>query len=382
MLYQVKKVSGIFFIALMLLPVMASAKGATKIDMFVGEVKSLGSKPVNRVAVGAGKVIRAEVVSGGELLLIAEGKGSSYLKLWYKDGSRANYNIRVLEQDPDQRVIMQDMIRIKVQMVEVRKSRQSELGIRWADNANGPTFAALGDFKSSDYFGVGAPSIGRRPGFTGLPAKVDPFSTYFGISTAITSQINFMKETGDAITIAEPVLTSINGGSAKFISGGEIPYSTVGANGQSNVEFKEYGIKLDIFPRASDEGDIYTQILAEISQPDTRFTANGAPALLTRRTESQMNVHDGQTIVISGLLSLESASGNASVPGLGEIPVLGNLFKSKNTNHDLRELVIFVTPEVVKAENIAGNSRQKGMQARSREALKKAGDKLQYSVME
>lgn len=364
---------------LCLLPVQAAEK-VIKMDMFVGQVKSLGSKEVKRVAIGAGKVIRAEVVSGDELLVIAEGQGSSYLKLWYKDGSSADYNFRVSEKDPDHRVIMQDMIRIKVRMIEFRKSRQTDLGINWSDSAAGPTFATLGDFKSNDFFRPANDSILNVN--SNIPLKVDPFSTYFGISTGITSRINFMKTTGDATTIAEPVLSSVNGGSAKFISGGEIPYSTVSANGQVNVEFKEYGIKLDIYPRANDAGDIYTQILAEISQPDSSFVANGAPALLTRRTESQMNVRDGQTIVISGLLSLESDAANDAVPGLSRLPVLGTMFKSKKGRHDLRELVIFVTPTLVRAEDIGGDARQKALLKKSRQTLRAASEQLQYSVME
>ncbi len=72
--------------------VPSQAEDVVNIDMFVGEVRSLGSQPVSRIAVGAGKVLRANVVSGGELLVIAEGKGSSYLKLWYEDGTHADYN--------------------------------------------------------------------------------------------------------------------------------------------------------------------------------------------------------------------------------------------------------------------------------------------------
>lgn len=350
------------------------------LDMFVGEVKSLGDKEIKRIAVGAGKVLSAKVVKGGELLLIAEDKGSSSLKLWYKDGAKANYNIRVLAQDPEQRVVLKDMIRIKVRMIEFRKKRQSELGIDWASQASGPTFALLGDFKSNSHFRPPGSNLAGQG--NNLPLKVGPFATYFGISTGITSRINFLKDTGDAVTIAEPVLSSVNGGRATFLSGGEIPYSTVGANGQVNVEFKQYGVKLDIFPRANKQGDIYTQVVSELSQPDGALIVGGIPALLTRRTDTQMNVRDGQTIVISGLLSAQSNKSNSAVPGLGRIPLLGRLFKSKGGEYDLRELVIFVTPEIVTAENIAGTAQEQKLLSNSHDQQRQMSEKLQYSMME
>lgn len=360
----------------------ALAVDVVNIDMFVGEVRSVSRKPVDRVAVGAGSVVRAKIVDSSELLLIAESKGSSYLKLWYKDGRRATYNIRVSEQDPEQRVALEDMIRIKVQMIEFRKSAASELGINWNKAASGPTYALAGDAVSSTLFRPpGDPVLGA--GANPLPFEVEPFSTYFGISTGITSQINFMKARGDAITIAEPTLTCVNGGNAKFLSGGEIPFSTVNANGQSNVQFKQYGIKLDIFPRASQDGNIYTEIVSELSQPDLSIIGtDGVPALLSRRTESQMNVRDGQTIVISGLLNVESARNKASIPGLGDIPLLGALFSNYDYQNDLTELVLFVTPEIVTPEEIGRTARQVKMYNDSRKTVRKVARKLKYSIME
>ncbi len=370
------------FSLLMLCFTLASAANSSSqvidVDMFVGEVRSLGNKPVNRVAVGAGSVLRAEVVSGGELLVIAEGAGSSYLNLWYKDGSKTTYNVRVTENDPQPRVHMQDMIRIKVQLMEVRKSASRELGIDWANTANGPTYGVLGDFVGNTLF-RGVPGV---PGGGNFPLEVKPFSTYFGISSGVTSTLNFLAERGDAMTVAEPTLTCVNGGSAKFLAGGEIPYSTVSANGQVSIEYKEYGIKLDINPRASKQGNIYTRLKTEVSEPDEEIEVLGAPALRSRKTESQLNVRDGETIVIAGLLSSETSNNKDSVPGLGAIPVLGNLFSSQSIDGNIRELVVFVTPEVVTAETQAGDAGQMALHEESRRRLKKLGKKLKYSIME
>ena len=316
----------------------------SNMDMFVGELQVVGKVEVTRVAIGNGGIIRAELLDTGELLLIAQGEGSSSLRLWHSDGTQSGYNIRVSANDPETRVRMERMVRLRVRMVEFRKSAISELGIKWSDSANGPAFGAAGDLVGNNLF---------RPefdGFTGLPNQVDPFSTFFGIATNITSSINFLANNGDAVTLAEPVLSAINGGTASFLAGGEVPFPAQGADGQIFVEFKEYGIRLEVAPRIDSGGNVRTFVQTEISEIDESITVDGAPGLLTRRAETEVNVRSGETIVISGLLSADNSVNEERVPGLGRLPILGHLFKSKGKNNGASELVIFVTPEVIEPE--------------------------------
>ena len=310
-------------------------------DMFVGELKVVGKVEVTRVAIGNGAIVRAELLQTGELLIIAQAEGSSSLRLWHQNGTQSGYNIRVSAEDPETRVRMERMVRLRVRMVEFRKSAMDELGINWSDDANGPSFAAAGDGIGNNLF---------RPefdGFSGLPNQVDPFSTYFGIATDITSRINFLAQNGDAVTLAEPVLSAINGGSASFLAGGEVPFPSQGADGQSTVEFKEYGVRLQIAPRIDSGGNVRTFVQTEISEIDQAVTINGAPGLLTRRAETEVNVRSGETIVISGLLRADKSEALDRVPGLGRLPILGHFFRSQKTSNAVSELVIFVTPEVV-----------------------------------
>jgi len=323
-------------------PAIAAKREETiAVDMFVGEVRVLGHFDAERVAVGNGKLLRIESRGKGELIAIAEGKGSSSVRLWLSNGEQLNYNFRITESDPSTRVRMERVVRMSVKMVEVRKNALNELGINWASQLNGPALTTAGDFVSSSLF-RSADNLGAN-----LPLNVAPFSTHFGIATSIASQINLLASTGDATTLAEPTLSCINGGVASFLAGGELPYPVTGSNGQTSVEFKEYGIKLNIRPFADEEGNIYAKILTEISQIDSAVTVLGAPGILTRRTETEMNVAAGQTIVLSGLLSAESSEDINKVPGLGDIPYIGTLFRSKKYRNQKTELVIFVTPEVV-----------------------------------
>lgn len=313
----------------------------SNLDMFVGELQVLGKVDVTRVAIGNGDIIRAEVLKTGELLIIGQTEGSTSLRLWNKNDTQTAYNIRVGANDPETRVRMERMVRMRVRMVEFRKRALGQLGIDWSDSTAGPSFSTAGDVISNNLFRPAA------EGFDGLPNRVAPFSTYFGIASNITSRINFLTQNGDAVTLAEPVLSAVNGGQASFLAGGEVPYPTIGTNGQTTVEFKEYGVRLQVAPRIDAGGNIRTLVETEISQLDAAVSVNGAPGLLTRRAQTEVNVRSGQTIVISGLLSSESSEDVQSVPGLGRLPIIGRFFRSTNKSNDVRELVIFVTPEVI-----------------------------------
>ena len=193
-------------------------------DLFVGEVRVFGRVDVSRVAIGNGAIVRAEVLDSGELLVIAQSPGSTSLRLWNKDGTQADFNIRVSESDPETRVRMERMVRMRVRLVEFKRSALGRLGIRWSDSASGPTLGIAGDAIGNDLFRPGGDGA-----IEGLPNTVRPFSTYFGVASEITSRINLLASNGDAITLAEPVLSTTNGGSASFLAGGEVPYPSTGA---------------------------------------------------------------------------------------------------------------------------------------------------------
>ncbi len=361
---------------LALLVVASGVCHAENVDMFVGEVKVLGTVAVDRVAVGSGQVVRAEILGSGELLVIAQSPGSSSLRLWNKDGSQNDFNIRVTEKDPEKRVRMESMINMHVKLVEFRKVALGELGIDWDKSINGPAFSTVGDFVSSKLF--------RSPDNSGinanLPLSVNPFSTHFGIATSITSTINYLATTGDAMLLAEPTLSCINGGNAEFLAGGEVPYPVTSALGQTNVDFKEYGIKLNISPLADPSGNVYTKIMTEVSQIDQTVQVLGVPGLLTRRTDTEMNVRAGDTIVIAGLLDAQTVKDEDKVAGLGDIPIIGALFTNKTTRSQLNELVIFVTPEIHDPKQPIINKANQRLIDETDRNMKKIRKKLEYDI--
>lgn len=241
----------------------------------------------------------------------------------------------------------QKMIYLDVRIVEISTSSTKEIGIKWnTASVDGPKFGVLGDFKRSDIFtGSNHPLVEQIAPL----AKISPFQTYFGLASFIDSKINLLQENGTAKIIARPLLSCKNGGNATFLSGGQIPYQSSGATGTPSIEFKDYGIKLDINPTISNDG-IVAKILAEVSTIDQSVQVSGVPGFLTRRTETEFVVGQGQTLVLSGLVGAEKNGGESAVPGLGKIPLLGNLFKSKSNRIKQNELVFFVTPYVYENE--------------------------------
>ncbi|MFT6308777.1 MAG: pilus assembly protein CpaC [Halioglobus sp.] len=339
-----------------LLPVLPVPVGTTNVDMFAGQVKVLGQVDVTRVAIGNGDIIRAEVLKSGELLVIAQSPGSTSLRLWHTDKKQSDFNIRVSEHDPETRVHMETMVRMRVRMIEFRKSALGKLGIDWSDGTAGPGFAIAGDAIGNNYFRPAAEGLAGT-----LPNTVRPFQSYFGIASNITSRINFLASTGDAMTLAEPVLSTTSGGSASFLAGGEIPYPSINENGQSTVQFKEYGIKLNVSPVIDPFGNVRTSVETEISQLDPAVSVQGAPGLLTRKAQTQVNVRSGETIVISGLLSSDSSKDIDKLPGIGNLPIIGHFFRARNARNSVSELVIFVTPEIVLPQGPLLNQRQQAL---------------------
>jgi len=155
--------------------------------------------------------------------------------------------------------------------------------------------------------------------------------------------------------LAEPTLTTLSGLPARFLSGGEFPFPVVegGTSGAAaiTIQFRPYGVKVDFTPTVNQDGTIRLKLSPEVSTLDysNAVTISGftIPAISTRRAETEVEIKDGQSFVVSGLLDHRTTDMMSKVPGISSIPLLGQIFKSKNLNHSVTELVIVVTATVV-----------------------------------
>ena len=254
--------------------------------------------------------------------------------------------------EPDQiinalSVSLGQQVVLEVRFLEVRRNLGREIGVSALASGDGYVIgsgvtsppAAAGGVPVIDPFDVRPNVLGATP-FAALLA-----STLIN-STTVDVAIRALEKKGLTRTLAEPNLVSLSGETASFLAGGEYPYQVQDENGVTTTEFKEYGVRLTFQPTIMREGYVKLRVQPEASSID--FSLGGdTPALQTRRAEATVELRDGQSFVVAGLLQSSNARAIDQVPFLGSIPVIGALFRSAGFNTNQTELVIVVTPRIV-----------------------------------
>jgi pilus assembly protein CpaC len=182
-----------------------------------------------------------------------------------------------------------------------------------------------------------------------LPLRLPSAAAFLGIATTLDSRIRLLEQQGEATIVAEPTLSCRSGGAARFVAGGEIPFPVVSNVGSTDVEYKEYGVILDVRPVADASGAVFARVETELSQVDNSQRVLGVPGFLKRRSATDINLRDGETLVIAGLTSQQRSVEDQGVPGLSKFPVGGRLFSTRGRRSESSELVIFLTPRIVRA---------------------------------
>lgn len=270
-----------------------------------------------------------------------------------------------------QEAVAGKMIYMQVRIIEMKKSAKEKLGINWSKALAGPSFEFGSEHSrnGATILNDGSTSnVLKKAGVSDLTTSAG----YFGIATGMSSVIHLLEANGDGVILAEPRLSTRSGGKASFLAGGEIPMPLISSMGQTTVEFKKYGISLDIEPVVDDRGNILAHIETEVSTPDTTVDVQGIPGLLSRRTTTDISMRTRETLVIAGLLNETAQKSYDNVKWLGQLPVLGPLFRSKDFVNDKSELVIFVTPQVYDAAavpNQEGLEKAAAMERRYNEII-------------
>jgi pilus assembly protein CpaC len=168
----------------------------------------------------------------------------------------------------------------------------------------------------------------------------------------ILSTLNLGETTGQVTTLAEPTLVSLSGETASFLAGGEFPIPVSQSLGTVTIEYKQYGVGLAFTPTVLEDGRISIRVRPEVSELSTvgsiRLNNFEVPALVTRRAETTVELGSGQSFMIGGLLRNHNTNFIDRAPGLGNIPILGTLFRSTRYRREETELVIVVTPYLVR----------------------------------
>ncbi|MGZ3460541.1 MAG: type II and III secretion system protein family protein [Archangium sp.] len=248
------------------------------------------------------------------------------------------------------------MILSEVQFVEIRRNSKDRYGIKYPTDITG-SVAATATLNQDLFPG----NFGSGRGVMTLTGGAD-FS------------VGFQANDGYGRLLAEPKLVCASGEKAEFLAGGEVPIPLITQN-QFTVEYKPYGVILNLRPTADRNGNIQTEIEAEASELDTSVAVSiggsaAIPGFRTRKVKTNVTVRHGETIVLSGVFSQDEQKAVSKLPGLGHIPIIGELFKSRTFDSSRRELVIFVTPRIVnpdsdKIRTIIEDVKSRYKQARS-----------------
>lgn len=240
-------------------------------------------------------------------------------------------------------------VQLKVRIVEVDRTRLEQLGINFFTGGKNTVGTTTQQFGSTAI----APTSGSGGGLINL---TDPLNLIF-FNSSLNAGINVQDLEQKQIlqVLAEPTLTTVSGQQARFLSGGEFPVPVVqGGTGNSTaitIVFRPYGIKVDFTPTVNSDGSIHLKVSPEVSALDyaNGVTISGfaVPALSTRRAETEVEIKDGQSFIVSGLLDRRVTDSVNKVPGFGDLPLVGQVFRSKNFQHSVVELVVIVTAKVI-----------------------------------
>jgi pilus assembly protein CpaC len=373
----------------------AQPAAETALSIDVGTQQLLRQKsPVRRVAVADPSVADVSVINSRELLLNGKAPGVTSLIVWTRDAKAQplHYRVQVATRSisgstsdllthrdavlaagntsatstsgggaaggtqqavADHTTVAVDtQVLSQIKIVDISRTALQEFGLNFTGHNTAGTTYGLGSPGSIN--NATASSTG------GVITGNLPISSAFNLvyaSSAYLGALSILENKGLARTLAEPSLTAMSGQTASFLAGGEFPFPSVqnggGSNGNNSITviFKEFGIRLNLTPTVLARNRIALKVAPEVSELDYNngISINGitVPGLNVRRTDTMVELGDGETFVLSGLVSNTMKNSVNKVPWLGDVPVLGAFFRNTSVNRNERELIMLVTPHLV-----------------------------------
>ncbi len=425
-----KKRIGLLLTALML---GGSAYAAQPVQVSLNESKYMEAPGITRMAVGNPAIADVQLLSSGDFLLVGKQTGSTSLIVW-SDQGRLEYNVYVSGSDQGMADAITDAIGypgVKAQMMNgkvllrgtVENQYEHDTALKMAglyvgeNNSDGSSGnvvdllemahpsqirleAQIIEINSDDTKNLGIQYWSVKPGGSdddsigtaGLFYGGEDYTTnrgsggWFGnhIST-INATLQALINNGKARILSRPSITTMSGETANILIGGRIPIP-ISEDGDVSIEYKEYGIKLNIEPKVDSENKITSKVHAEVSTLDyshgVKIDSFQVPGIASREADAVVNVRSGMTMAIGGLLNSEDAKTVSKIPLLGDIPIIGQFFRHTSTTRDKRELVILITPTLVADDTPAPMSQRlkKSYEIAERMARNREGVRTDYPV--
>jgi len=377
-----------------------------EITMVIGQVVSIPVNSPTRVSVRNPELVDISKATDREVVCVGKQVGDTAVTIWDRDGERIFY-LSVYSQDLDmvqrklERLIKQElgirgvrlrkneatgkiiilgevasyekeqvenalepyaervdnllrakkankMVEIEGHILELQKNELDRLGVKWMEYIQ---------FREEPYVAAGGASGAiettlNRVDTTGILRIINLSRD------ALHARINMLVQDGRGRELSRPKLLCLSGEEAKLLVGGEVPYisaqTTTSVGLGVTIEYKEYGVILNLRPTVLSDGKIYLSVGTEISELDwaNAITVSGflIPAFTKREANTVLNLKSGETIFIAGLIQKQDSTTVDKFPGLASLPILGALFRSKEFQNDETELVISLTPRVVEFE--------------------------------
>ncbi|MCK5100085.1 MAG: type IV pilus secretin PilQ, partial [Desulfobacteraceae bacterium] len=256
-------------------------------------------------------------------------------------------------------------VRIEAHIVEANSDIAKELGIQWGgvateEQGSGTIFSIGGDMTAVDGTSLVDddgndaaydPNVGavvNLPISAATPVTFGILAENIG-NFRLYAQLSALEEDGELNILSKPSITTMDHRKAIIKSGKEVPFQTT-VDGTTTVEFKEAVIKLEVVPHIINNNIIRLEIVTHKDELDWTNTVSGNPTIITKNAETRVTLFNGQTTVIAGLNKEKFTDGESGIPGLKNIPVLGWLFKSTNNIKAMEELLIFITPYILKEQ--------------------------------
>ena len=362
---------------------------------------------VKRISIANGDIAEAVATSTTEIVINGKGAGDTTLIVWDQSGNRSVLSVHVLPPSSKVDLVRDQILREAGQNVTLTAQDglfflngtakdltsadralqiASSLGkvvnllrvttpmaqpqillkVRFADIdhsiSNQFAFNLFGGSATKGIGGTSTGQSGGNPAVSGIGTSQPAYSFsnllnifYFRPDINIGAILEDLASKNLLQILAEPNLLTVNGKSASFLAGGEFPFPTLQGGGsgvgQVTIQFREFGIKLNFTPTITPRGTIRLEVKPEVSSLDyaNGLTVSGftVPGLQTRRVDTEVELKEGQSFVIAGLLNNQITEQLSRMPGLANIPLLGKLFQSRNISKSNSELLILVTPELV-----------------------------------
>ncbi|MFL1501506.1 type II and III secretion system protein family protein [Pseudomonas sp. O64] len=312
---------------------------------------------ITRLAIGDPKIADVHLNGDRGFLLTGIASGTTSLMVWTACSTtprqsmvfvkgKATSALTSLSLAPADDPSLPSQVQTDIRFVEVSRTKLKEASTK-----------ILGMGKN---FFLGSPNLlFPTPSTFKLPVSAEQFNIGFG-GGRVSAMINALESSGFAYTLARPSLVAMSGQSATFLAGGEIPIPVPSSGSDTiSIEYKEFGIRLTLTPTVIDRNRISLKVAPEVSELDYTNAVViqniQVPALTIRRTDTSVSLADGESFVISGLISSNNTTSISKFPGLGDIPILGAFFRDSSVNRQDKELLMIVTPHLV--QPLAANAQ-------------------------